>query len=460
MKKRLIISLVVVNAVVLAACGTGSESVSGPRMIVAGNAADATRDANITEGGASDMPARAFDVTYEPADGVLDQFDAADPVATYPSWEFVSPADPGAQLQTILDALGAGPMPKVTSQPDSPGGYAAVTQDGPSFTSYGNEASRWWYFAADGGGLKDGTVSPACPPDTNCDTFTTVPPVKNLPSIESATDRATSLLRKMGVDVSSLDITGTKDAWATNVNASFVLDGVTTPMSWNFTFGGNGALTAAGGPVFAVRKGDNYPVITVGDAVKRLNSRFGFGWYASSSVSRGEAIPSPVDPSTDVTVTLRSVRISSMAYWSGTGQLLMLPAYVFGTNNFGNVEVLAVPDRFIVEPDVAVPTPTDTGVVRPGGTSGSSGGSTGSGSGSVEPAPAPTAPSGTPTPESAGKLVGLSETEAAKVAESAGWVLRVTRRDGVDLNVTMDWNLQRVNVAVVKKTVTEILSIG
>ena len=149
-----------------------------------------------------------------------------------------------------------------------------------------------------------------------------------------------------------------------------------------------------------------------------------------------------------------------MAYWSGTGQLLMLPAYVFGTNNFGNVEVLAVPDRFIVEPDVAVPTPTDTGVVRPGGTSGSSGGSTGSGSGSVEPAPAPTAPSGTPTPESAGKLVGLSETEAAKVAESAGWVLRVTRRDGVDLNVTMDWNLQRVNVAVVKKTVTEILSIG
>ena len=461
MKKRHIISLVVVNAVVLAACGTGSESVSGPRVIVAGNAALASRDSATAEGGASDMPARAFGVTYEPDDGVLDQFDAADPGQTYPSWEFVSPGEPRAQLQRILDSLGSGLKGRVTAEPGNPGGYGAVTQDGPSFTSYGNELSRWWYYSAGGMGSTKVNSQICLPDGSYCGgPNTTVPPARNLLTVESATGLAALMLEEMGVDGSTLRMAGTKDAWGTSVNAVFVLDGADTPMVWNFTFGENGALTGAGGPVFTVRKGDRYPVISVSDAVKRLNTRFGFGWYASSSVSRGEAIPSPVDPSTDITVTLRSVRISTMAYWSGTGQLLMLPAYVFGTNNFGNVEVLAVPDRFIVEPDVAVPSPTDTGVVRPGGTGGSSGGSTGSGSGSVEPVPAPVAPSGTPTPESARKLVGLSEPEAAKVADAAGWVLRVTRRDGTDLDVTMDWNLQRVNVAVVNKTVTDVLSIG
>ena len=62
--------------------------------------------------------------------------------------------------------------------------------------------------------------------------------------------------------------------------------------------------------------------------------------------------------------------------------------------------------------------------------------------------------------ESAGKLVGLSEQEAEKVAESARWTVRVGRRDGVDLMLTQEYSTSRVNVAMEKGIVTEVLSIG
>ena len=95
MKTRFVISLIVVNAVVLVACGTGSES-RGPRQIPAGSGANATRDAKLAGGSASDMPMLAPDVTYEPAANLVVDFDASNPDATYPSWEFAAPENPAA----------------------------------------------------------------------------------------------------------------------------------------------------------------------------------------------------------------------------------------------------------------------------------------------------------------------------------------------------------------------------
>jgi hypothetical protein len=185
-----------------------------------------------------------------------------------------------------------------------------------------------------------------------------------------------------------------------------------------------------------------------------LNSSNAFGLFSDSS----SRLLSPQDPGgdgDDVTVRLTSVTLSITAYWSGSGAALMLPAYVFGTPLDGTVEVLAVPDRFIIVPDEFVtPVPGSPVGTAPGSLGG------GSGSGSVEPIPVPDTPVSTVTVESAHKLLGLSEAEATKVAEAAGWTLRVARRDGADLMLTQEYNGSRVNVALEKKVVTEILSIG
>ena len=57
-------------------------------------------------------------------------------------------------------------------------------------------------------------------------------------------------------------------------------------------------------------------------------------------------------------------------------------------------------------------------------------------------------------------LVGLPQDEAAKVAESNGWVMRVVRIDGVDQPVTADYSDGRFNVATVDDVVTEVVSQG
>jgi hypothetical protein len=68
---------------------------------------------------------------------------------------------------------------------------------------------------------------------------------------------------------------------------------------------------------------------------------------------------------------------------------------------------------------------------------------------------------GGPTVETATLvLVGLTEDEATEAAEALGWEVRVIRRDGEDLPMTMDLRTNRVNVEVTDGEVTEVLQIG
>jgi hypothetical protein len=68
---------------------------------------------------------------------------------------------------------------------------------------------------------------------------------------------------------------------------------------------------------------------------------------------------------------------------------------------------------------------------------------------------------GEPTVETATPvLVGLTEDEATEAAEALGWEVRVIRRDGEDLPMTMDLRTNRVNVEVTDGEVTEVLQIG
>jgi PASTA domain-containing protein/potato proteinase inhibitor type I family protein len=62
-------------------------------------------------------------------------------------------------------------------------------------------------------------------------------------------------------------------------------------------------------------------------------------------------------------------------------------------------------------------------------------------------------------------VIGDSVEEATATLEKAGLTLRVVRRDGEDLGVTMDFAEDRVNVAVETQddeteVVTEVVSVG
>lgn len=114
----------------------------------------------------------------------------------------------------------------------------------------------------------------------------------------------------------------------------------------------------------------------------------------------------------------------------------------------------SAPESTVGAEDTTIPGTTEpSGTSDADGTSGETVGTTG-----------PTESSGPaeePTIESAGDLViGLSEDEAEEALDDRGWTLRVTRRDGEDLPVTMDLRPDRVNVEVVDGEVTEVLDIG
>ena len=57
-------------------------------------------------------------------------------------------------------------------------------------------------------------------------------------------------------------------------------------------------------------------------------------------------------------------------------------------------------------------------------------------------------------------LVGLTLEEATKVAEGAGWTIRVSTLDGEGQALTDDYLPLRVNVAVEAGVITGIDSIG
>ena len=459
MRKRLIISLLVVNAIVLAACGSGSESHVGPRQILVGGAMNTSGDAKVSEGTASDMPAYAPMVTYVASEDLLAAKDPSGGDESAASWEFVAPADPVDRLQDVVDAIGIGPGVKVVKKSDVPDAYTINVVDGPMFFSYRDPSAHWWSYSAASAWMSgDVASSPPCAPDVkNCGGSWTKPaPTENLPGVARATKMATSLLKRLNVDTDAVEFTASTDEIATRVSAVFTVDGVPTPMAWSFEFGENAELTGANGPVFSVHRGDRYPLITIKEAVTRLNSAGPWG-TVTAAMERGMSVgvPTGVAQTTPIhsqIVSLVSVRVSLTPYRTGESHVLMLPAWEFVTDPKGTVEVVAVPETYFIVPDVAPTSSVATG--------GSGSSSSGSGGASVEPSPVPDGPASTPTVESAGKLVGLSEQEAQKVAESLGWTVRVGRRDGVDLMLTQEFNPSRVNVAVEKGIVTGVLSIS
>jgi hypothetical protein len=196
-----------------------------------------------------------------------------------------------------------------------------------------------------------------------------------------------------------------------------------------------------------------------------------------------------VAPNKPTTITLIDARLDLSTVYADDGTVWLLPAYTFTSATGFAVTVIAVPDEFIVSvlpvippmptttpapldpnPPVVItePSPRPTEFPTPPVPPKPVGPSTTFAPPSSPPPPSPVGqpptlvgpPSQRLTLDAAKILVGLSEADAAATAKKLGWVMRVTRQDGADQIVTADFSTSRINVAVIKGFVTEILTIG
>jgi hypothetical protein len=236
-------------------------------------------------------------------------------------------------------------------------------------------------------------------------------------------------------------------------------------MSWTFGFGDGGVITWASGNLLSFEEGPKFPRVGSVAGVDRLGDPKYSGWYGYGPVGRAVAEPATeasggetTGAGTVQTVVITGVKESLTPIIDADNVLWLVPSYEYTVRDGYTIGVIAISDEFIEQ---AVPTTDTVGggeVVEPvpatgGGSSGSSDGS----AGESETTPIGDMPA--PSQEEAVALVGLGEDEAVKVAESKGWITRVSSRDGEEFQMTMDYVANRVNLAITDGKVTGV-SVG
>lgn len=442
--------------VVLVACSSG-ETLPRLDLSSAGSARDAAKGET-----ASDMPLFTGPLRYEAATEDWGAAGAAHETK-WPAWEFVAPATDASvttAFSKVATALGFHGTP--AKQAGSTEWLLVDKAADLTFAGSKGDGALWWNVYGTSLRAAKDAATPECPPNAACAAPdwlvapTTVPPGRSL-SVGEAERKAVSILARTGIDVSGdgIALTSSHDTYGTYVGAAHLFRGSQTGMSWSFTFGADGVVLGAGGPVFALEQRESYPVITVDDALARLNDGLG-------SVSGAYATRQAGQPDTEAGDTLKvtGASVSLVPWWMHDGGQMLLPAYDFALENGSHVSVIAVTDRYVkfAGPSSGDVPASDT----PGsGSSGSSGSSSGSSSGPsggpVEPAP--TATVAPVTVDMARALIGLTLAEAQKVCDGNGWTLRVASEDGKENFLTTDWSQTRVNVDLVKGAVTRV-SVG
>jgi hypothetical protein len=323
---------------------------------------------------------------------------------------------------------------------------------------YVDVASAWWNYSSGsvGGGT---TSSPVCPSNAECADLgkpVAVPtPPANLPDEATAIERVTQLLKDSGLRVKTYVLTATRSDWSTEVVGTVAARDVPSNLAMHVSFGADGKITYASGPLIELKYAGSYPLISPKDAVKRLSQmQYGvMGPTARSAIDM--SVSSPVTDGSvpaAITVPITGVHLALMQITLTNNSSILLPAYAF-TNADGDVgTVLAVEEKYLSYGDSEVtdgsdPLPTP---VEPG----ASGGLPGVG---IGPAVNPTAPVAALDDASSKKLIGLTEAEAQKVATELGWRVRVAMRDGEAFMLTTDFQTNRVNLTIVAGSVTAVV---
>lgn len=442
-------------AAALASCSSGS-SLRTLDLSSAGS----TRDAAKNEAAADAPLAIGADIEY--VAGVDDWGDAAAAHdKKWPAWSFTAPsgdAEVRPEFAKVATALGLRGTPSL--DPVSKTWRLADEKTGLMFEGNGYSGTLWWTVYDTSMRRESDAATKDCPPNAACAAPDTVVTPTTIPAGRlfgrgPAEARANEMLAAMGIDTSpgSLGITVNQDEFGTYVTAVHVFRGAPTGMTWSFVFGAGGALMSASGPVFAVVPADEYPVIDVDAAIKRLNDGLGFAY----GVVATKSAVAPERAETHI-VKITAASMSLVPWWLRDGGQMLLPAYDFTLDDGSYVSVVAVSDKYVT---FAGPTaddvPADNGAGS--GSAGNTGGSTtgSQGSGAVEPAPPATvAPV---TTAQAGTLIGLTLAEAQKVCDGKGWTIRVASMEGKENMLTTDWKPNRVNVDILGGVVTAV-SIG
>jgi len=494
----------------LSACGDDTKSTS-PANSATGSPV-VIEFGNSPSGGANETAATA-DRMMMPMGQIIYVFDgtAPDLGASSGAWTFPLGAAPDeARVRRIAEVLGVtGELVQLPA--DQGGGWMIGASDytTASLTVSPDGMLSWWFSptpvayddgcmvampaeGTEGGDSSGGSAGSAggdvavMPPEEICDPQ----PPANVPSAEEALEAAKALYAELGYDVGTLDFETYADEWGANVSVYLLLNGARSPLGMSIGFGAEGAVTWASGMLATPVAASDYPLVSVEQAVERLNDETGRYLYFGGvgPMARAEtatqgapveavapepgdqvgdtvAIDQPVcDPAADcviepvdpadlepITVTLTDVRLDLTMVWDADGVVWLLPAYTFSDADGGMYTVIAIDDSFISLPEeLPMPEPMPIETLPP----------------ETLPVGAPIEPAPIDNMEMVDQaaateaLVGLKLDEATKAAEGLGWEVRVSTLDGEPQVLTMDLRSNRVNVAVVDGVVTAVDSVG
>jgi hypothetical protein len=332
---------------------------------------------------------------------------------------------------------------------------------------------------------------------------------RGVPTGDEAEAAARELFASMGYDVSQFEFDVYADKWSANVTAYRLLDGIRSPLSLSVGYGADAAITWAGGFLAEPVAQDDYPLVSVDDALVRLQDQdmwWGYGPMArtAGAVDDVTALPVECDPSSctveplpiepdsgdaieptplpeplpaddvpidempveEITVTIDGVRQDLWMQWEDDGSILLVPAFSFTSADGGVYTVIAVDDALLdmpgdepvappVEPPVEPAPPVDPAPLPTDTTA------------AAEPAepsadcPAlPTEERLFPIEEISTVIVGACFDDAVAFAANNGVTVRAIEIDGVPQAVTADLRTDRLNVPVNDGVITAVGEIG
>jgi hypothetical protein len=254
-------------------------------------------------------------------------------------------------------------------QPSQPGRTSSV----PSGNSDGQTGSTP-NAAADRKAGEMATLQQAAPP---APTTRVQPTPVALPDRATARRIASDLFNRVSAPMNGaeMQLVQSFDRWSVSVSPR-VGGQPTTGFIWTAGIGSKGEILSATGWLDSLRQGDDYPLISVQEALQRLRNRHVLGPVTDESLSvpcaRTEQPPvGGCGPATPLTLQVTNVRLglqfaTTLAQQGGSKQSLgyLVPAYFFQINGSWErqASVIAVQDRFLTTtpPPTAVP-------LRPGG---------------------------------------------------------------------------------------------